>query len=85
MRRRYQAAALQPGVQPTAGPVRLPAARFNRGLGPGVARYTAVPVAAAPNQRPDLVAQLEQLGKLHGAGVLTDEEFSLAKQKLLRD
>lgn len=29
------------------------------------------------------VAQLEQLGKLHAEGVLTDEEFAAAKARLL--
>ena len=29
------------------------------------------------------MAQLEQLGKLHNDGVLTDEEFAAAKGKLL--
>jgi hypothetical protein len=29
------------------------------------------------------VTQLEQLGKLHNDGVLTDEEFAAAKGKLL--
>ena len=36
-------------------------------------------VAAAP----DLTAQLQQLAQLHTAGVLSDEEFAAAKQKLL--
>ena len=31
----------------------------------------------------DLVAQLQQLAQLHDSGVLTDEEFDTAKQKLL--
>ena len=33
--------------------------------------------------RPDLTAQLQQLAQLHTAGVLSDEEFAAAKQKLL--
>jgi len=40
------------------------------------------PVAAAPAQAIDY-AQLKQLGDLHDAGVLTDEEFAAAKAKLL--
>ncbi|MFD2029004.1 SHOCT domain-containing protein [Promicromonospora aerolata] len=32
----------------------------------------------------ELLAQLTQLGDLHGQGVLTDEEFAAAKAKLLR-
>lgn len=31
----------------------------------------------------DLVDELERLAKLHDAGALTDEEYALAKQKLL--
>jgi len=31
----------------------------------------------------DLTSQLQQLSQLHNAGVLSDEEFSQAKQKLL--
>ena len=30
-----------------------------------------------------MMAQLTQLSQLHNAGVLTDEEFAAAKQKLL--
>ena len=37
------------------------------------------PTAAAP----DLTAQLQQLAQLHAAGVLSDEAFAAAKQKLL--
>ena len=38
------------------------------------------PVSAAA---PDLSAQLQQLAQLHTQGVLSDEEFAAAKQKLL--
>ena len=37
------------------------------------------PAAAAP----DLTAQLQQLAQLRTAGILSDEEFAAAKQKLL--
>ena len=40
------------------------------------------PPAAAP-AAPDLTAQLQQLAQLHTAGVLSDEEFAAAKQKLI--
>ena len=43
------------------------------------ARGASAPAAAAP----DLTAQLQQLAQLHTAGVLSDEEFAAAKQKLL--
>jgi len=42
--------------------------------------------APAPQQAPaqdDLTAKLQQLAQLHDSGVLTDEEFAAAKQKLL--
>jgi len=42
----------------------------------------AVPVQQAPAQD-DLTAKLQQLADLHNSGVLTDEEFAAAKQKLL--
>ena len=41
----------------------------------------AAPVEQAPGV--DLTAQLQQLAQLHNAGVLSDEEFAAAKQKLL--
>jgi hypothetical protein len=47
---------------------------------PPPAQYAA-PVEQAP--APDLTAQLQQLAQLHDAGVLSDEEFVAAKQKLL--
>ena len=44
-------------------------------------QYTA-PAPQAPAQD-DLTAKLQQLADLHAQGVLTDEEFSAAKVKLL--
>lgn len=44
------------------------------------------PVAApapAASAGDDMMAQLTQLSQLHNAGVLTDEEFTAAKAKLL--
>jgi hypothetical protein len=41
----------------------------------------APPAQQAP--APDLSAQLQQLAQLHASGVLSDEEFAAAKQKLL--
>jgi hypothetical protein len=40
------------------------------------------PPAAAPAQ-PDTLAQLQQLGELKAAGVLTEEEFAAQKAKIL--
>lgn len=42
----------------------------------------AAPVQQAPAQD-DLTSKLQQLAQLHNTGVLTDEEFAAAKQKLL--
>jgi hypothetical protein len=37
----------------------------------------------APAQEEDTIAKLERLGALYAQGLLTDEEFAAAKQKLL--
>jgi hypothetical protein len=42
----------------------------------------APPPPPAPAQD-DLTSKLQQLAQLHNSGVLTDEEFAAAKQKLL--
>jgi type II secretory pathway pseudopilin PulG len=44
-------------------------------------QYYAPPPAPAPEE--DMIAQLERLGALKAQGLLTDEEFAAAKQKLL--
>ena len=44
--------------------------------------YVEAPAAAAAPAGIDM-EQLKQLGDLHTAGVLTDEEFAAAKAKLL--
>ena len=44
--------------------------------------YESLP-PAAPSAGSELMAQLQQLSSLHAAGVLTDDEFAAAKQKLL--
>jgi len=41
------------------------------------------PVAAPAAPQADLTAKLQQLADLHTSGVLTDEEFTAAKQKML--
>ncbi|MDI9918671.1 SHOCT domain-containing protein [Rhodococcus sp. IEGM 1379] len=43
----------------------------------------APPPPSAPPAEDDLVSKLQELGKLHQSGVLSDEEFSAAKAKLL--
>jgi len=45
------------------------------------AEQYAAPVEPAAG--PDLTAQLQQLAQLRDSGILTDEEFAAAKQKLL--
>ncbi len=56
--------------------------------GPPPQQYAPPPqqYAPPPQQVPaenDLNAQLQQLAQMHASGVLTDEEFTAAKQKLL--
>jgi hypothetical protein len=46
------------------------------------AAAAAPPPEAAPAEDPTM-AKLEQLGKLHADGILTDEEFASAKAKAL--
>lgn len=41
------------------------------------------PAAPAPAPVNDVVARLQQLGELHQQGLLSAEEFALAKQQLL--
>jgi hypothetical protein len=41
------------------------------------------PTPAAPAAAPDLIGQIEQLGRLRDAGVLTNEEFEAKKAELL--
>lgn len=40
--------------------------------------------AASAVAKPDIVGQIRQLGELHQAGILTDEEFSAKKAELLK-
>ena len=49
-------------------------------------QYAPPPQAYAPPPAPagtDVTSQLNQLAQLHASGVLSDEEFSAAKQKVL--
>jgi hypothetical protein len=43
----------------------------------------AAPAVAAPSPASDLNAELERLAGFHQSGILTDEEFTAAKRKLL--
>jgi hypothetical protein len=49
---------------------------------PAYAPPPAAPAPAAPAQT-DTIEQLKQLGELHAQGILTDEEFTAQKAKLL--
>lgn len=72
--RQYEAAQQAPPAPPQATPPAPPQA----------AAPPAAPVAPAEEHANDaLLAQLVQLGELHGKGVLTDDEFVAAKAKLL--
>jgi hypothetical protein len=61
-------------------------AAYEQGLADAQAQQQAAPppppVAAAP-ALDDLTAKLQNLANLHNQGILTDEEFAAAKQKLL--
>ena len=60
--------------------------QYNQAYEQGAADAQAQQAYAAPvEQAPgvDLTAQLQQLAQLHESGVLSDEEFAAAKQKLL--
>jgi hypothetical protein len=49
-------------------------------------QYAAPPPAAPPAAAPagdDLVAKIQELAQLHQQGILSDDEFAAAKQKLL--
>jgi Short C-terminal domain len=46
-------------------------------------QYAPPPPAPAPAAAPDTTAELERMAKLHDSGVLSDEEFSAAKAKIL--
>ena len=47
-------------------------------------QYAAPPPAPAPEGgRDDMIEQLQKLGQLHEAGVLTDAEFAAQKAKIL--
>ena len=48
-----------------------------------VAAYAPPPPAPAAAPGDDLVARINELAQLHQQGILTDEEFAAAKQRLL--
>ena len=58
-------------------------AELQRQQAAAAAAVPAVAPAAAPVAEDDMMAKLKQLADLHTAGVLTDEEFTTAKAKIL--
>jgi hypothetical protein len=46
-------------------------------------QYAPPPAPAPSGMGPDVIEQLKQLGALHEQGVLTDEEFTSQKTRLL--
>jgi hypothetical protein len=55
---------------------------YQQGAADAQQQQYAAPVQQAPAQE-DLTTKLQQLAQLHDTGVLSDEEFAAAKQKLL--
>src|SRR5262245_21626106 len=68
---------------------RATAERFWAGLGvvpaggPNLRPAETIPASATPQLSPSLAEQLDDLGKLHADGILTDDEFATAKRRLL--
>lgn len=69
---------------------RTTAERFWAGLGvvpaggPNLRATGTIPPQATARAEPSLAEQLDDLGKLHADGILTDDEFAAAKRRLLR-
>ena len=61
---------------------RRQANRYDQQQAEAQAAAAPAPVAAAPTQD-DSMAQLQNLAALHSQGVLSDEEFTAAKAKIL--
>ncbi|MET0134364.1 MAG: DUF4429 domain-containing protein [Kibdelosporangium sp.] len=73
------------GIQKEGGTTALLAAAVISRLPHPYANPALPPAAPAPAQDPDaMLRRLRELGELHKEGILTDEEFSVAKQTLLR-
>jgi hypothetical protein len=51
--------------------------------GPDLRAAETIPPPATARPEPSLAEQLDDLGRLHAAGVLTDDEFASAKRRLL--
>ncbi|MEV0586156.1 DUF4429 domain-containing protein [Nonomuraea sp. NPDC050310] len=76
------------GIQKFGGTTALVAAAVLARLDRGPASLEAAPPALAPAEpaadHDAVLRRLAELGELHRAGVLTDEEFAAAKQGMLR-
>lgn len=72
-------------VAPTAQPATPSAARLATLPPPPAAQVPVVAAAPSPEapSQPDVMAQLQQLGSLRDAGILTAEEFEAKKAQLL--
>ena len=62
---------------------RRQAAKYDQQDAPEPQQYAPEPQQDAPEPEDDDTAQLQKLAALHTQGVLTDEEFSAAKAKIL--
>jgi hypothetical protein len=56
---------------------------YAQGAADAQAQQQAAPVPPPAPAQDDLTAKLQQLAELRSAGMLSDEEFAAAKQKLL--
>ena len=56
---------------------------YQQQVAPPPQEYAPAPEEYAAAPQDDMITQLERLGNLYAQGLLTDEEFAAAKQKLL--
>ncbi len=56
---------------------------FQRGSASGFGYHAPVPSSTMSSSQPEMTTYLRQLSTLHAAGILTDEEFSAARGRLL--
>jgi|SRR3954469_6078067 hypothetical protein len=84
---RNQQAKAQQGAQAQAYEAQQQQAAIDAAVAEQLAAQTpppsAAPAPAAGGLTDELVGQLKQLGELRDAGILTEEEFSAKKTKLL--
>jgi membrane protease subunit (stomatin/prohibitin family) len=86
-RRRLLGAAVVGGAAYHMGKAGAQNAAHEEAQDAQIQQMQAQPVYAAPAPAPapgvDVTAELQKLAQLHQSGVLTDAEFTAAKQKLL--